>query len=172
MSSHRWELTLDRYIAKEWARALLTILAYILIASVPTVFVFLMIQASQLFPIFVEASIAVEMLKVIVQVNGFLIGFCGLTFTQLFGAITRTLQGEQLEEKRRFLVSALIVTILFFTVSIFSSLESMAKTPNVTFELFELFRRPFFFLLWGIFFFTFSITIRISPQRFDVAVEV
>jgi len=135
------------------------------------------------FPKYVSVSLQLEILKTIIQANGFLIGFSGIVFGQMFWAINhqyntiqisilRNTNADQapedirrdylnvLDRKRRSMTLVMSLVIGLFLLSIAFSLSAMART-----EIYETglaptipeIANPVIFMVGGIAFFVFSI---------------
>ena len=144
------------------------------------------------FPEHISVSLELEILKTIIQANGFLIGFSGIVFGQMFWAINHqqnTIQISILENpntdeadedirrdyltvldrKRRLMALVMSFVIGLFLLSIAFSLSAMART-----EIYETglaptipeIANPFIFMVGGIAFLVYSIaTSRMSLEE-------
>jgi uncharacterized membrane protein (DUF485 family) len=135
-------------------------------------------QYLSLFPPIINASLEVEILKTIIQADGFLIGLSGVVFAQMFWAINHqqsTIQAEllrkpkrlqdeiqahyvkELDKKRGELALRMSLVILFFIVSIALSLSGMARTEMTTSVPSSNITNPFMAMILGIGIFMLSI---------------
>lgn len=136
-----------------------------------------------LFPETVSVSLGLEILKTVIQANGFLIGLSGVVFAQMFWAINHQQNTVQvnilqnpkydesendirihyvnaLDKKRRDMTIMMSVVIGLFMLSIALSLSGMARTELYETELIPTYpniRNPLFFTILGISFFVVSI---------------
>lgn len=105
----------------------------------------------KLFPATMSKALTMEILKVIVQTNGFLIGFSGIVFAQMFWAIHNQQNNIQmkilefspsqnimrdtqkrflavLELERKLMIACMFIVVILFVISIFLSLIGMSQT--------------------------------------------
>jgi hypothetical protein len=135
-------------------------------------------QYLSLFPETISATLLVEVSKLIIQTNGFLIGFSGIVFGQIFWAIHNQqcdIQKEMrenedkekeseyearlrvLERNRILMIFAMFLVIIFFVVSILSSFSAIAQTeilvtlpknPHLTQSIVTMIAAIFYFMFF------------------------
>lgn len=96
----------------------------------------LMLSYTGLFPKQIPSSLALEILKGILQLNGFLVGFSGVIFAQLLRSLhaetnvhneeVADSRSRSMRSKRRMVVLFMILGVLCYLFSIFYSLKEMA----------------------------------------------
>jgi hypothetical protein len=169
---------IDEYLPRgiELTKETIKPVLYAFIGILSTILLYFALSSYfDLFPTTISAPLLIEILKVIIQTNGFLIGLSGIVFAQMFWAIhnqmcsiqTQILGKEEtkqtenlqvylmkLDRKRTIMIFYMFGVIAFFVISILVSLSGMAQTetnqslqsnPNLTI--------PFLFMTFGIVFF-------------------
>ena len=167
-------------------------------ASLPTVAIvalfYLLDYYFKLFPTTISANLSLEIFKILIQANGFLIGFAGIVFAQMFWAIHNqqsNIQKDILEnpftpdEKRAFdiredyltaferkrgsMIRIMFVVVILFVVSILLSLGGMAQTETQpTLPTNPNLTNPFWCMTYGIFVFGVSI----AQSKMDIREDV
>ena len=146
------EITREHVI--KWGKAIATALLVVgVIFCVIYALLYILISYLTIFPSTITPNLAMELLKAILQVNGFLIGFAGIIFAQLLrGLYSQQAALEQLrlksapeivspgsgskyvsmiadiKYKRQFLAVSAVLNVFCFVASIFSSLARIAWT--------------------------------------------
>jgi hypothetical protein len=167
--------------SKEWKEFAMVLLAMVGVVALT----YLVNQFFAQFPGKISASLDLEIMKTIIQTNGFLIGFSGVVFGQMFWAINHqqnTIQANILEnppssadqtskdmrkdyvalldKKRRSMAITMSFVIGLFILSIAFSLSAMARTEFYGTDLVPTIpeiSNPLFFMIGGIIFFVISI---------------
>jgi O-antigen/teichoic acid export membrane protein len=166
----------------------------LLYASIPIIIAIVAFQALNsyinFFPKNLSDSIAIEIFKVLIQTNGFLIGFVGIVFAQLLWAIHNQQSNIQksiienppkekldpredyldiYERKRTRLILSMIFAVIPLLISILLSLSGLAQTdlpdPLRT-DPYLIY--PFWAMAYGIFIFIFSIV----QSKMDIRLEM
>ena len=165
--------------SKEWKEFAMVLLAMVSVVALT----YLVNQFFAQFPETISANLDLEIMKTIIQTNGFLIGFSGVVFGQMFWAINHqqnTIQANILEnpkldqtskdmrkdyvalldKKRRSMAITMAFVIGLFVLSIVFSLSAIARTEFYATELVPTIpeiSNPLFFMIGGIIFFVISI---------------
>ena len=167
-------------------------------ASLPTVAIIILFYLFdyylKLFPTTISANLSLEIFKILIQANGFLIGFAGIVFAQMFWAIhnqqsniqkdilehpftldekkTSDIREDYLtafERKRGSMVRIMFIVLIFFVVSILLSLGGMAQTETQsTLPTNPNLTFPFWSMTYGIFVFGVSI----AQSKMDIREDV
>jgi hypothetical protein len=148
----------------------------------------------KLFPTTISANLSLEILKILIQANGFLIGFAGIVFAQMFWAIHNqqgNIQKDILEnpfipdekksfdiredyltafeKKRGSMIRIMFIVLILFVISILLSLSGMAQTEmQPTLPTNPYLTNPFWLMTYGIFVFGFSI----AQSKMDIREDV
>ena len=148
----------------------------------------------KLFPTTISANLSLEIFKILIQANGFLIGFAGIVFAQMFWAIHNQQSNIQkdilehpftpdekktfdiredyltaLERKRGSMIRIMFIVVILFVASIMLSLGGMAQTETQsTLPTSPNLTFPFWSMTYGIFVFGISITQSKMDIREDV----
>jgi predicted nucleic acid-binding Zn ribbon protein len=164
----------------------------------PTIVIFvsmyLLISYFGLFPTAISATLSLEVLKTLIQTDGFLIGFSGIVFAQMLWAIhnqqaniqksileepfapnervtsdPREYYLEAFERKRKSMIILMFLVIALFLISILLSVNGMAQTEaNTTMPTNPTLTNPFLFMAYGILLFAGSLTQSEMDIRGDV----
>jgi len=166
----------------------------LLFTSIPMIIVIVAFQALNsyinFFPKNLSDSIAIEIFKVLIQTNGFLVGFVGIVFAQLLWAVHNQQSNIQksiienppkekldpredyldiYERKRKTLMLSMIFAVIPLLISILLSLSGLAQT-----DLFDPLKTdpyliyPFWAMAYGIFIFAMSI----AQSKMDIRLEM
>jgi hypothetical protein len=159
-------------------------LGYLLAGAIAEfVFLYALDSYFKLFPATISATLTVEILTIVIQANGFLLGFSGIVFAQMFWALHNQQCGIQmkiiedpfiplkekafdiredyltvLERKRRSMIIYMFAVMSIFVISILLSLSGMAQTEMLeTLPTNPYLIYPFLSMVAGILLFFFSI---------------
>jgi hypothetical protein len=158
------------------------------------VFIYLLNVYFGLFPTTISATLSLEILKILIQADGFLIGFTGIVFAQMFWAIhnqqaniqksileqpfapsekvtsdIREYYLEAFERKRKSMIIVMFAIIMLFLISILLSVSGMAQTEsNTTMPTNPTLTYPFWVMAYGILLFAFSL----AQSKMDIRGDV
>ena len=147
-----------------------------------------------LFPTTISATLSLEILKILIQTNGFLIGFSGIVFAQMFWAVHNQQANiqkdilehpfvphektvfdiredylEAFERKRKSLMIVMFSIITLFLVSILLSVSVMAQTEtNTIIPTNPTFTNPFWFMVLG----TLLFAVSLAQSKMDIRTDV
>ena len=147
-----------------------------------------------LFPTTISATLSLEILKTLIQTDGFLIGFSGIVFAQMLWAIHNQQANiqknilehpfapnekmtfdiredylEAFERKRKLMIILMFSIIMLFLISILLSVSGMAQTEtNTTMPTNPTLINPFWFMTYGIFLFAVSL----AQSKMDIRGDV
>ncbi len=155
--------------------------------------IFLMNRYFELFPTEINSEFALEILKTLIQSNGFLIGFVGIVFAQLLSTIhsqQSTIQQkmmerilekqtedsfvpeaylEAFEKKRRSIIFSMFFTVILFLGSILLSVSGIAQIePDSMLLTDPNILNPFYFMTYAIVLFV----ITIAQSKMDIRKDV
>lgn len=155
--------------------------------------IFLMNRYFELFPTQINSDYALEILKTLIQSNGFLIGFVGIVFAQLLSTIhsqQSTIQQkmmerilekqvdnsyvpeaylEAFEKKRRSIIFSMFFTVILFLGSILLSVSGIAQIePDSMLLTDPNILNPFYFMTYAIVLFV----ITIAQSKMDIRKDV
>jgi len=183
----RAPIKLSKADIKPLAYLLLSIIAIVVLSYLLDIYL-------KLFPEKISAGLTLEILKTLIQADGFLIGFSGIVFAQMFWAI-HSQQAEvqksilerpfvptekeafdiredyltAFERKRRWMIILMFMVIVLFTVSILLSVSGMAQTETSTvLSTNPTITNPFWFMIDGIIVFASNIVQSKMEIREDV----
>ena len=183
----RPSIKLSRNDIKQLVPVLLSIIAIIVLSYLLDIYL-------KLFPEKISAELTLEILKTLIQADGFLIGFSGIVFAQMFWAIHNQQAEVQksilerpfvptekeafdiredyltaFERKRKWMIILMFIVIVLFTVSILLSVSGMAQTETSTvLSTNPTITNPFWFMINGIIVFAGNIVQSKMEIREDV----